>query len=336
MKKVFSFFCKLAISALIAMVILSVFALVYYNPPRAAAQPDKYTNSKFVAGSYWSDMTEGIGYGKTNDLGYNEADAYNADAPLVAIIGSSHTEALQIPQKETYTVLLQEQLHNNGKTDVECLNLGKSGHFFNISVSNFEYFADYFPNVECAVIETSNLHFTEQELENMLAGEYHKDMSERGGLYALAQKVPYLRLLYKQYQDSRKKESGAASAEATPFDYDAYAMGVDKVMQKISGIASEKEFSLVILYHSSVQVQNGKGSRVDDPQQVEIFRQCCEQNGIRFVDVTEQFVEHFNNTYELPYGFSNTTMGTGHLNTLGHSMIADALYGHVTEIMEGE
>lgn len=333
MKKTLVFVCKFAVSVILAVAILSVFALVYYNPPKATAQPDKYTNSKFVSDAYWADMTEGMGYGRINNLGYNELDTFNANMPIVALIGSSHTEALQVPQEKTYTALLQQKLHTNGDENIDCVNLGKSGHFLPISVSNFAYFAEAFPNVQCAVIETADLDYSPEELEKMLAGEYHQDLQQRGGLYAAAQRIPYLRLLYKQYQDSQKKTDNSAAEEAS-LDYVAYETGVSKVMQKLSGIAEEKQFPLIILYHGPMEVQELQGVRKDDQDQVEIFRKCCEQNGIYFVDVTDRFVEHFNDTYELPYGFSNTTMGTGHLNVLGHSMIAEELHSCVSMVME--
>lgn len=334
MKKTFLFLCKFAVSGILAMLILSVFAFVYYNPPKAEPQPGKYTNSKFVSGAVWTDMSEGVGYGVTNDLGYNDADSYDPGAPVIAVIGSSHTEALQVPQDKTYTAQLQQLLSQNGK-DINCLNLGVSGHFLNISVSNFEYFAEEFENVQCAVIETANLSYEPEQLEKMLNGEYHSDLQMRGGLYSLAQKIPYLRLLYKQYQDSRQKNGNAAATEQEPFDYAAYEVGVNKVMEKLSGIATEKDFPLVILYHDSLTVENGKASRKDDAEMVKIFRNCCEKNGILFVDVTERFAEHFEATYELPYGFSNTTMGAGHLNTVGHSVVAEELYDYVAGFVEG-
>ena len=336
MKKTVLFFCKLAVSGILALIVLSLFAMVYYNPPLAEPQPDKYTNSKFVSGAYWTDMTEGIGYGKTNDLGYNDADNFDPAAPVIAVIGSSHTEALQVPQSKNYTEQLQQLLRAQEEPEINCLNLGKSGHFLNISASNFGYFAEAFQNVDlkCAVIEIANLNYTPAELDKMLAGEYHSDLQARGTLYTLAQRIPYLRLLYKQFQDSRQG-GGTAVAEPVPFDEQGYDAGVDQVMKKLSGIAAEKDFPLVILYHDSVAVQNGAAYRKDDPRHVAIFKDRCEQNGILFVDVTDRFVEHFNETRELPYGFSNTTIGSGHLNELGHRIIAEELYGHITKLTEG-
>lgn len=335
MKKIVAYFLKLAVSGVLALVILSALTLVYYNPPISKAQPDKYTNSKFESNAFWSDMIEGWGFGTTNDLGYNDPDGFATSDPVIAVLGSSHTEALQVSQKKNYVSKLQEKLSGDSdKTnDISCLNLGVSGHFFDTSVSNFEYFAESFSNVRDAVIETGDLEFTPEQLEKMLNGEYHTDLGEKGLLYESVQKIPYARLLYKQYMDTKKVEG--ASSEKPDTDYPLYEEGMDKVLEKLSGIAAEKGFELTILYHNKVMVKNRNGFRTDDLQIVEIFQKCCEKNDVMFIDVTDSFVERFNATYELPYGFSNTTMGSGHLNELGHSIVADELYKHFAAQAEG-
>lgn len=333
MKKLFLFMGKLAISGILALIILSAFTLVYFNSPISQPQPGKYTNSKLTPNTVWVGMIEGVGYGVTNNLGYNDADPYDPNAPVIAIMGSSHTEALQVPQDETYTAKLQESLSENG-IDINCLNLGISGHFLNINVSNFEYLAAEFENAECVVIETVSLSYTPEELEKMLNGEYHTDRQERGLIYSTAQRIPYFRLLFKQYQEIKLKNAPPEPESTEPFDYTAYEEKLELVMQKLSGIAAEKEFPLVILYHNFPVVTNGSAAREDDARMLEIFRNCCERNGIVFVDVTDRFVEHFNETYQLPYGFSNTTMGAGHLNTVGHSIIAQELSKCISTLME--
>ena len=79
------------------------------------------------------------------------------------------------------------------------------------------------------------------------------------------------------------------------------------------------------LYHDAIAVEGGSAFRQDDARLVEIFKSCCEKNGILFVDVTDRFIAHYESTYELPYGYPNTTPGAGHLNTLGHRLIAEEL-----------
>ena len=56
-------------------------------------------------------------------------------------------------------------------------------------------------------------------------------------------------------------------------------------------------------------------------------------NGIRLLDMRPVFVEYYNLHQELPYGSVNTRPGNGHLNKLGHRLIAEALIPYLEEAM---
>ena len=45
------------------------------------------------------------------------------------------------------------------------------------------------------------------------------------------------------------------------------------------------------------------------------------------------FVEYYEHNKEVPYGFSNTKPGNGHLNKLGHRLIAEALIPYIKEAL---
>ena len=190
MKKFLLFLVKLTVSGILALTVLNLFTLVYYNPPKAVAQPDKFTNSRYESEVSWSFMTEGFGSGDTNSLGYNSAEP-DLKKPMIAFIGSSHTEALEVNQEDNFVTQTQNQLYGDSLpyNDIQCQNFGMAGHFFNISVSNFEYFANAFDNVHSVVIETHELDYSPEQLGKMLNGEYHKELGARSTLYNLAQKI---------------------------------------------------------------------------------------------------------------------------------------------------
>ena len=98
MKKFATYLFKCIIAGAISLVLLSLFSLVYYNPPIATEQPDSVTNYRFVPNKNWSFMLEGVGFGKTDNLGYNNAYYNECLTPDIVFIGSSHLEALQVPQ----------------------------------------------------------------------------------------------------------------------------------------------------------------------------------------------------------------------------------------------
>ena len=71
---------------------------------------------------------------------------------------------------------------------------------------------------------------------------------------------------------------------------------------------------------------NGKLILKVDEKEKEKFSKLCEKNGIYLLDLSDRFKEEYEKNYILPYGFSNTSVGTGHFNKYGHEMVADELY----------
>lgn len=46
----------------------------------------------------------------------------------------------------------------------------------------------------------------------------------------------------------------------------------------------------------------------------------------------DAFLKEYEASYEVPYGFSNTSPGTGHLNRTGHRLVAEELYKMIGEV----
>ncbi len=338
MKKVLQFLGKAIAGGLIGLVILSLFSLVYYNPPLAQPQPDKITNERFQAGQMWTFMLEGIGFGRINEAGYNSSYFADDKDPDLVVIGSSHMEALQVGHKANATYLLNEKLHTdeNASNDLKCINIGVSGHFFEISTSNFQNIADKYPTAKYMIIETSNTKYDNASLDKMLAEGYHSDLAERGLLYKTMQRIPYARLLYKKINEIPKKRGGGGSAPAPEDDFDGYVKGMEKVFEKLTSICEKNGSKLIILTHDRFDIgKDGELIREEDEQYLSRFFAICEKYGVEVVDVAPDFMADYKENKTLSYGFRNTRPGEGHLNERGHAIIADRLYKKLNE-MEGE
>lgn len=74
----------------------------------------------------------------------------------------------------------------------------------------------------------------------------------------------------------------------------------------------------------------------DGEKYINIFKNCCKEYNIEVIDVTQRFISNYEENYELPYGFANTLPGKGHLNKVGHELIADELYRRINEFDEWE
>ena len=331
--KVLKYFIKLAISGILALVILSVFCLFYFNPPMPTPQPEEYSNTKYVENRFWVSFREGFGFGKTNELGYNDEPIRDNSAQRVAIIGSSHTVGLQVRQDKTFSCVTEDLLLSDAvkENDYECMNLGSAGQFFDATVSNVEYLAKSFDNLAYVVLETPTLNYTEDEFEKMLLGEYHVEPQEKTLIYRAAQNIPFLRLLTNQYQSAKEP---LASAPATftenasgERDYIGYERGFRSVAEKLSSLAEEYGFKLIIVHHGAPTVDaEGSFYSSHDSVSLDILERCCNDYGIILLDMCQEFADFAQNGTESAYGFANTRPGIGHLNKNGHRLIAQSLY----------
>ena len=86
---------------------------------------------------------------------------------------------------------------------------------------------------------------------------------------------------------------------------------------------------IIFLYHPTMEITNDGLTAVYE-QTTEEFKQLCDAYGFDFVDMTQSFLKAYETDYIVPYGFNNTTLGTGHLNKYGHEMIAETLYQVMT------
>lgn len=78
--------------------------------------------------------------------------------------------------------------------------------------------------------------------------------------------------------------------------------------------------------------RDGSMSVIRTPDSYDCFVEGCEANDILFLDMGDAFLKEYEASYEVPYGFSNTSPGTGHLNRIGHRLVAEELYKMIGEV----
>ena len=338
MKKAFTFLLKFCISATLAVVILSLWCLVYYNPAVTIPQPDNYTNNRYQPNSWWVNMTEGYGWGRIDNIGYSNRADYDPSLKTITFIGSSQIQAIQVPQDKNMVSLTQELLQGDQdpNNDFQCLNLGVSGHFFNITASNYEYFVEHFDNVDYVIMEISSLDYSAAELDEILAGDYHSSVGERSVLYRTMQKIPYLRLLAKQWQDVSKNNTSTKLTD-TPLSNENRYEKLDAIIQKLANLSNEHGIKLIILYHQPFSVNPDETISFDKDTEMEgyLFK-SCEANNIPIINMNQPMIDQYQKCHEFSYGFSNTYFGWGHLNETGHALIAQNIYNEIAQQMENQ
>ena len=140
-----------------------------------------------------------------------------------------------------------------------------------------------------------------------------------------------------------ENSGNAVDAEcAEEFDYennssvmnsqlDLFRRLLQKLFDDISNVDSD--MTVIILYHPRLLIEkDGNLNITENRGKIQQFSDLCDEYNIRFIDMSNRFIDEYNKDYILPYGFANTSVGVGHLNKYGHSMISDELYKMISEV----
>ena len=318
-------------SLVVATLCVNMFVFLYERPVGWIERTDSATDAIWHPGAVLRHGTEGNGVYRVDSNGY-----LNPDLPLAerytVVVGASHTQGKEVREGQRYTDVLNALLGSeNGKLAV--YNVSQDAFYFPDIVNGFYALTEEFPDAENIVIEISSTDYSKEELEEALNQRSFDEaqlgrnivstLSMKKRLVMLGKETfPIVSLAKKQLEALVDKQRIAAS-EDTVLDIQIYEQLVAQVLNLIR---SEFDGTLIILYHPEVQIKADGTMEVIKSDTCERFAGLCEKCGIEFVDMTLPFLKEYKDYHDVPYGFSDTTMGVGHLNVTGHRLIAQVLY----------
>ena len=315
-KKAIKAFAKLCISGIISLALLSLFVLVYEHTGVLVDNPSGATDYKWAPYQLQTTMTEGFAWLKFDENGFNNPKNCLDKELDILFMGSSHIEGTHIAEDESVTAQLRNEL-----PDLSVYNIGISSHTIYKNVNNLKNaVAEYDPS-KYVIIQTSNCDLSDTMIEAVLSGNYSEKPSFFSGprLYILKY-CPAIKSIIKnvQYWESIEKNSEDPQAETVT----ASSQNIDSFLGKIKKECGNCQ--PIIVFNPIVSLaENGTLDISSDG--VELFEQTCRQNGILFVDLSEDFRQLYDDSDILPYGFSNTGVGAGHLNKYGCELMAKRL-----------
>ncbi|GHV73294.1 hypothetical protein AGMMS49940_05960 [Spirochaetia bacterium] len=330
---------KIIIAGIIAVLILSIPCLVYYNFSIGIPTKEGPTDSVYEKHSYYSRAVEGFGYGRMNNEGFNNIDDYNEQPVDILLIGSSQMEGFQVPQDKTTASLLNKLF--SGKEYV--YNIGIGGHNFSIVASNFETAIKRYAPKKYVIIETGSIQFSMQTLVDIIKYKIPENIPEsnmRGPRAFLRttflKNILYVRLFVYQVRKFRDKATKGKSGGLDEFNKDDYLEKINMVMQRLNQTTIENNTRLIIFYHPHLTLnKDGSASANTNDEYLDAFKAACINNDIYFIDMTDVFMQEYQTNHILPHGFANTAVGAGHLNKNGHRIIANELFRRINEIEKG-
>lgn len=340
-KDIIKWLINVVAAGIIAILMLSIFTCIYHYEGVHVRNNDGATDYKWETGQWKSQMTEGFAWFFMDEEGFNN-HVVPKDKIDLLLMGSSHMEGCEVSQAENVGTLL-----NDSFTDLVTYNIGISGHTIYRCVDNLEDAIDTYHPQKYIVMETDRVELSIDQMKSVIEQTAEPIPSYDSGIIYYMQKVPAVKLLYSQFENWISMGSSVKQSELiqristnTPViekskPSQEYKTTVNDFLSVAAEAVDEAGCKLIIFYQPTTKLKaDGTLNMEINGYYLDEFRLACEDNGIIFVDMTDDFLSLYENEHTLAHGFSNTAVGVGHLNSYGHAAIAARLKMVITELEE--
>ncbi len=331
MKKVIFVF-KWLLAIAISFVLINVVCFFYERQAGWKDTPNGASDSIREPYSFIVHGTEGYSVARVDKNGYFNPNKELADEYLL-IMGASHTQGKEISPDKKFSVLIDDSFHD--EIFLHTYNIACDGSYLPSQIKHFNAALEAFPGANMVVIEIANTDFSASVLESSLnqsvydpsdSAVWFEKMSFKDKMRnALKDYIPMLSKIKKNIETIKQTKS---TNEKQSIDLDEYRGVINQALQLIR---SETNVPIVFVYHPGVIINYDGSVTLDYSETWDIFQETCSQNNIDVIDTGESFLECYEKSKVLPYGFFNTTLGTGHLNATGHKIIADEIIEYMED-----
>ena len=308
-------------AAMVAAVLCNCALWLCHDPAVWIAREGGATDAIWHPGARLVMGTEGRGVHRVDSRGY-----LNPEKPLgsdyVLVVGSSFTQGKEVPAGQRFSDILNRELSGSDGT-LAVYNVSQDGFYLPDILRCFPALMAEFPDAGALVIEIGTTAFSEDAL---LAEPDIPDPAARGP--ALMQAMPSWRKLILQFKEALPiltlGKSQLMAMKTPEPEKSLVPATAEKLKTALTGLRRQFDGEIYILYHPPVTLSED-GMAVAEEKTTADFRAACEDTGLIFVDVSWDFLAAYEETWAVPYGFSNTAPASGHLNAQGHRVCAEAL-----------
>lgn len=318
---------KALLAGLTAFVLLCFVCAFYFNVPVRVSNPDGATEYKYEPNRRYFRGLEGFGHGRTNNEGFNNLRDYTPGEEInVLLMGSSHMEGFCVPQADSAAAVLNRLF--DGEKHV--YNIGMAAHTFPYCAKHLDAALSYYAPTDAVVLELAALSYDPAALDAAADGTLRDMSAHEGKLITALQKIPYLRLFYTKYFQGGGQAAAVGNTE--PAASGNFEASLSHLLQKLGETGRAHGVSVILAYTPTVLPDaEGRILPQEQPGERALYQRLCAQNGLVFLDLTEDNIAAVQQLGQLPFGFANTTPGTGHINRLGLRIFAEGVYEQLTE-----
>lgn len=259
----------------------------------------------------------------------------------VLSIGDSFTSGYQVEDAKTYSALVETALQNQTISPTRVVNAGRSG----ASAAYYLQLADFYNTTfqpDSVVVQLNDTDITSEALDstkefyitsegNQFKLHRNQNFASDDPLSQVFQKkfpqldfllrVSILRIGARHLNILLKRGAppavdGAAPSEQTPsgLNYDALA--------EWAVVNLKAKYRNLILVHIPYDTNNL--NKPAQPAEAALIK-MAEKHRVPIVAMRKDFVAYYRVTRQPASGFNNTIPGTGHINEIGHELIARRL-----------
>lgn len=323
-------FCKVVAAAIVSFVVVNLVCVFYYNVPIHSTSESNSTDYIWEKNKFYSRGTEGFAMGVTDKNGFNNLETFEEGEIDILIMGSSHMEAFNVAQDKNTAAILNHKFRESG-LNLNTYNIGISGHSLITCLNNLDDAVKDFAPQKVVVIETQTIKPSLNDIIKGLDGTLPTIASHNGGIVGELQKIPYLRLVYSQLKNAIKDNKVDNHSKKTiESKEDEYYRLLEEFISKSVAFCKDAGVKPIIFYNCEIDVdEQGKVIEQENIEDIERFKTACEKNDVIFLNMHTDFEKYYNENYKLPRGFSNTKIGSGHINEDGHRIIAERLFTEI-------
>lgn len=316
--------------------IVNLLCFGYERPTGWLETPNGHSPAGWNPNTVLVHGTEGFGIIKTDENGYINKPG-SLQEKYVLSMGSSHTQGKEMSIDKNYTSLINARF-SKGEGSLAVYNIACDANFLPSLIKHFSAAVEAFPEASVVTIEISNVDVSAEELEDALQqAEYDESQNVKNQAQYIGFKDK-LKILIKEYFPlislvKSKLETSSANNNTDTVektDNNDAAKALEKALKLIR---SKYDGEIIFIYHSQTIIEKDGSISFAEDKLFEDFEKACSENNIQVVNMRPVFVEHYEDEKEIPYGFANTKPGNGHLNALGHRLIADSLIPYIEEVM---
>ncbi len=286
---------------------------------------------------------EGFSWSHINSLGMRgeEIGSKQPGETRVLFLGDSFTEAFQVPGDDTFVEIVGDELGSDGY-QVHVINAGRSG----ASPADYIALAPWF--AERIAPDVTVIQLSDQDFTDDLTGQGERNfrIEKTGGGFSavldpefrsatpLVQRYPGLSPLLQiplvrlagENLSRTLSERGEAPEAGEPTSSSAVTVSPTYDAELLAWVLDElanRYQHLVILYVPDISFSDDRGLRTSEVEAA--LESGARERGIAFASPRDDFVASFERDHRAPTGFANSRPGTGHLNVVGHALIARRL-----------